>query len=128
MITKKGTITSAKMKDTVTVTVHRSVYHPLYKKSYKMSKKFLADSKEFPAAKVGDEVLIVECRPLSKRKRFKITEILKASAAVSEMGMEKGLDAVLNRKKDSSESSLPGAAPAGAKSGESSASSESSSK
>lgn len=85
MITKKGVITSAKMQGTVTVTVHRIVYHPLYKKGYTMSKKFLADSKEFPDARVGDEVVIVECRPLSKNKHFKLKEIVKKAAAVSEM-------------------------------------------
>jgi len=99
MITKKGVITSAKMQGTVTVTVHRAVYHPLYKKSYKMSKKFLADSKEYPDLVAGDEVVIVECRPMSKNKHFKIQEVTKKIARVSEMNAEKGLEGVIARKK-----------------------------
>lgn len=98
MITKRGTVTAAKMTNTVTVTVHRSVFHPLYKKQYRMSKKFLADTNG-QEVHVGDEVVITECRPLSKRKHFKVTEILKKAAQVSEMAMEGGLEGVMHRKK-----------------------------
>jgi small subunit ribosomal protein S17 len=86
MTTKTGTITSAgKMQDTVTVTVHMQVRHPLYKKSFRQSKKFLVDTKGVTDLGVGDEVIIVECRPLSKTKHFKIKEVLKRAARVSEM-------------------------------------------
>lgn len=86
MTTKTGTITSAgKMQDTVTVTVHMQVRHPLYKKSYRQSKKFLVDTKGVTDLGVGDEVIIKECRPLSKSKHFKIKEVLKRAARVSEM-------------------------------------------
>ncbi len=86
MTTKTGTITSAgKMQDTVTVTVHMQVRHPLYKKSFRQSKKFLADTKGVTDLGVGDEVIIEECRPLSKTKHFKIKEVLKRAARVSEM-------------------------------------------
>jgi small subunit ribosomal protein S17 len=86
MTTKTGTITSAgKMQDTVTVTVHMQVRHPLYKKSFRQSKKFLVDTKGVTDLGVGDEVIIEECRPLSKSKHFKIKEVLKRAARVSEM-------------------------------------------
>ncbi len=86
MTQKIGTITSAgKMQDTVTVTVHMQVRHPLYKKSFRTSKKFLVDTKGVSDLGVGDEVLIEECRPLSKTKHFKIKEVLKRAARVSEM-------------------------------------------
>ena len=75
MRTKRGIVTSAKMQDTVTVTVHTSKVHKLYKKRYRQSKNFLADSKGFDL-KEGDEVEIAECKPLSKRKRFKVTSVL----------------------------------------------------
>jgi small subunit ribosomal protein S17 len=89
MLTKKGIITSAgKMKDTVTVTVHQQVSHPLYKKSYRQSTKFLADTKGVTDLMAGDEVMIQECRPLSKRKHFKVTEVLKRAPRVSEMADE----------------------------------------
>lgn len=85
MRTKKGTITATKMQGTVTVTVHRELFHPVYKKRYRMSKKFLADTAGQTDLAVGDEVLITECRPRSKRKHFKLTEVLKRAPRVSEM-------------------------------------------
>jgi len=86
MTTKTGTITSAgKMQDTVTVIVHMQVRHPIYKKSFRQSKKFLVDTKGVEDLGVGDEVIIQECRPLSKTKHFKIKEVLKRAARVSEM-------------------------------------------
>lgn len=86
MTQKIGTITQAgKMQDTVTVTVHALVRHPLYKKSFRRSKKFLVDTKGVSDLGVGDEVVIEECRPLSKTKHFKIKEVLKRAARVSEM-------------------------------------------
>jgi len=62
-----------------------------------VSKKFLADSKGFDLA-IGDEVTITECRPMSKNKHFRITEILKAAPRLSILKEEAGLDAVLHRK------------------------------
>jgi small subunit ribosomal protein S17 len=98
MITKKGIVTSAKMTGTVTVTVHRHVFHPLYKKSYRMSKKFLADSRGQDIG-VGDEVLIVECRPLSKHKRFKVAEVLKRAPRVSDIQDEQAALKAIHREK-----------------------------
>lgn len=76
MKTKQGVVTSAKMQNTVSVTVHRQVMHPLYKKAFRRSSKFLADTNGH-TVKEGDTVLIEECRPLSKNKRFKVKEIIK---------------------------------------------------
>jgi small subunit ribosomal protein S17 len=98
MRTKQGTITSAKMTGTVTVTVHRSVFHPIYKKRYRMSKKFLADSRGIEDLGVGDLVEITECRPLSKRKCFKVTEVLKRVPRVSEMAEEASVQTALQSK------------------------------
>lgn len=75
MRTKKGIVTSAKMEKTVTVTVARSVVHPIYKKRFPVSKKFLADTNDLEV-KEGDVVRIGECRPLSKRKHFKVIEVV----------------------------------------------------
>lgn len=97
MLTKQGIITSAKTKDTVTVTVHQLVQHPLYKKSFKRSKKFLADSKSVEDIQVGDEVIIQECRPLSKRKHFKLLQVVKRAPRVSEIAEEKGLEEAMHR-------------------------------
>ena len=99
MITKKGTITSAKMTNTVTVTVHRQLFHPIYKKSYRLSKKFLADTNSLDLF-MGDEVIIQECRPLSKRKHFKVTQIVKAAPRVSEIREEKAVIKALGVKEE----------------------------
>ncbi|MSR86991.1 30S ribosomal protein S17 [Candidatus Peribacteria bacterium] len=111
MLTKVGTITAAKMTETVTVTVHRSVFHPLYRKRYRVSTKFLADSKGVPDLGVGDTVQITECRPLSKRKRFKVTEVIKRAARVSDMAEEAGLSDAMNKrqKKEKEDESVPSA-------------------
>lgn len=69
----EGKIVSNKMQKTVVVEVTRKTPHPLYKKLIKRSKKFLADSGE-QTYQVGQIVKIVETRPLSKTKRFKVME------------------------------------------------------
>ena len=106
MISKRGIVTAARMQNTVTVTVHRSVLHALYKKSYRSSKKFLADTAGQDLG-VGDEVVIVECRPLSKRKHFKVSEVLKRAPRVSEMTESKEVQEAMHRTKQTS--ATPGA-------------------
>lgn len=73
--TKVGVVVGKKMKKTVTVQVERQVRHPLYKKIVKRKKKFLAHD-EYEKCKVGDKVKIIETRPLSKRKRWSVKEIV----------------------------------------------------
>jgi small subunit ribosomal protein S17 len=87
MTTKQGIITAASMQRTVTVTTHRHEFHPIYKKRFRVSTKFLADTNGHDVG-VGDEVIITECRPLSARKRFRVTEVLKRAPRVSEMAEE----------------------------------------
>ena len=66
-----GIVISDKMQNTVVVKVERIKKHPKYKKRYKVSKKYKAhDEKE--EYKIGDRIIIEECRPLSKDKRWKI--------------------------------------------------------
>lgn len=72
---KIGMVINTKMKKTVTVLVERQVRHPLYKKVIKRKKKFLVHD-EYEKCKVGDVVKIIETRPLSKRKRWRIQEIV----------------------------------------------------
>ena len=90
MLQKRGIVTSAKMTGTVTVTVHRRKPHPLYRKSFRVSGKFLADPNGLEFG-VGDEVMITECRPLSKRKRFKVSDVLVRAERVGEVAEEAGL-------------------------------------
>ncbi len=71
---KVGIVASDKMMKTVTVRVDRLVKHPIYRKYVKKRKKFMAHD-DF-GAKVGDKVRIVETRPLSARKRWRVVEII----------------------------------------------------
>jgi small subunit ribosomal protein S17 len=68
---QQGTVVSDKMDKTVVVKVSRFVKHPLYGKFYKVSKKYKAHDAE-NKYKIGDEVEIVETRPISKDKKFKV--------------------------------------------------------
>lgn len=65
----QGVVVSDKSEKTVTVLVERRVMHPIYKKFVKQSKKYLAHD-EAERANVGDKVEIIECAPISKRKRW----------------------------------------------------------
>jgi small subunit ribosomal protein S17 len=69
--TLKGVIVSDKMDKTVVVSVSRFIKHPLYGKFYKVSKKYKAHDEE-NKYKTGDKVEIIETRPISKDKRFKV--------------------------------------------------------
>lgn len=72
----KGIVVSDKMDKTVVVKIDRIKVHPVYKKRYKVSKKYkVHDQKN--EAKVGDQVIFEECRPLSKDKRWRLIEIKK---------------------------------------------------
>jgi small subunit ribosomal protein S17 len=70
-----GTVSSAKANKTIIVTVHTRKTHPLYRKQYTVSKKFMAHD-EKNAAQAGDRVAIVETRPLSARKRYALDRII----------------------------------------------------
>ena len=71
-----GTVVSDKMKKTIVVRVERLTHHPLYKKTIKKHQKFKAHD-ENNSAKIGDRVKIIETRPLSKDKRWRLFEIIK---------------------------------------------------
>jgi small subunit ribosomal protein S17 len=73
--TKVGVVVSNKMQKTVVVAVENLVKHGMYQKYIKRTSKFLAHSEE-PGINVGDRVVIEETRPLSKRKRWNVREVL----------------------------------------------------
>jgi len=79
MRTKKGTVTSNKMDKTVVVEVRTYKNHPIYKKQYLTTKKFHAHDPE-NKHKVGDEIIIYETRPLSKKKRWTTVNPTKETA------------------------------------------------
>jgi len=70
-----GVVVSNKMQKTIVVRVDRILIHPKYKIKYKKSKKFMAHD-EHNVCQIGDKVRIIECRPLSKRKRWRLLEII----------------------------------------------------
>ena len=73
--TRVGTVVSDKMDKTIVVAVKDSVRHPLYKKILKRTVKFKAHD-EKNECRVGDRVRIMETRPLSKDKRWRLVEIV----------------------------------------------------
>lgn len=73
--TRVGVVTSNKMEKSISVSVERRLRHPIYGKFVKKSKKFMAHDEE-NSANIGDTVRIMEIRPLSKNKRWRLVEII----------------------------------------------------
>ena len=74
-----GSVVSAKMDKTITVSVERKIQHPLYGKFVKRSTKIQAHDAENQCS-VGDMVTIKQCKPLSKRKRFQLVDIVRKAS------------------------------------------------
>ncbi len=72
---REGLVVSDKMDKTVVVAVETRKVHPLYKKAIRVTKKYKAHD-ENNTCKIGDKVKIVETRPLSKEKSWRVTEII----------------------------------------------------
>ena len=77
-----GVVTSAKMEKTIVVKVTRLVQHKLYTRVIRVTKKFYAHDED-RKAHLGDTVKIVETRPLSKLKRWRLKEVLTRNASAS---------------------------------------------
>ncbi|MFA7419777.1 MAG: 30S ribosomal protein S17 [Melioribacteraceae bacterium] len=73
--TKIGSVISNKMQKSIVVAIERRVAHPIYKKYFKKTTKLMAHD-ENNECKVGDVVKIMEIRPLSKRKKWRLVEIV----------------------------------------------------
>lgn len=76
---KIGIVTSDKMMKTVVVRVDRQVKHPVYKRYVRKRSKFMAHN-EIEGVSTGDQVRIVETRPLSARKRWRVVEVLRKAS------------------------------------------------
>jgi small subunit ribosomal protein S17 len=72
---RTGVVTSNKMNKTITVAIERKIMHPLYGKYLKKTRKLMAHD-EKQEASIGDTVRIMETRPISKSKRWRLVEIL----------------------------------------------------
>jgi small subunit ribosomal protein S17 len=84
---RRGVVLSNRMQKTVVVSVERIVLHPKYKKYLKRRTKLKAHD-ETNACQVGDRVSIVESRPLSREKRWRVSKILERAVATG--GLEPG--------------------------------------
>jgi small subunit ribosomal protein S17 len=73
--TRIGVVVSNKMDKTITVAIERKVPHPIYKKYFKKTTKLMAHD-EKKECSLGDKVKIMETRPLSKNKRWRLVEIV----------------------------------------------------
>ncbi len=71
-----GVVVSNKMDKSIVVKIERKIKHPIYKKTIKRSKKYIAHDEQ-NECQIGDSVQIAECRPLSKRKRFRLFKRVK---------------------------------------------------
>lgn len=79
---KVGIVISNKMQKTIVVKIENRYPHPIYFKTIIKTKKYLAHD-ELEQCNIGDQVLVQECRPLSKRKRWKLIKIISKSSLIS---------------------------------------------
>ncbi len=80
--TLQGLVVSDKMDKTVVVEVERTVMHPLYQRYLRRRKKYHAHD-EANDCKVGDKVTITSCRPLSRTKRWRVSEVVRRAEVIS---------------------------------------------
>ena len=85
--TLTGIVTSDVADKTITVTVTSRETHPIYGKQYSVNRKYAAHD-EKNATKIGDKVTIIESRPISKRKKFTLLEIVEKSRGSIEINDE----------------------------------------
>lgn len=102
-----GTVTSDKTDKTIVITVRARRTHPLYKKQYTINTKFMAHD-EKNDARLGDLVTIIETRPLSARKRFRLERIIERGGVSFE---EADATADIPKEEPQAESPKPKASP-----------------
>ncbi|MCI0662489.1 MAG: 30S ribosomal protein S17 [Acidobacteria bacterium] len=76
---KVGIVTSDKMQKTIVVRVDRLVKHPVYKRYVRKRSKFMAHN-EIEGVSIGDQVRIIETRPYSARKRWRVAEVIRKAS------------------------------------------------
>nr|YP_010277169.1 ribosomal protein S17 [Thalassionema nitzschioides]UHY40692.1 ribosomal protein S17 [Thalassionema nitzschioides] len=77
-----GVVISTKMQKTIVVKIENKYLHPIYSKTMLKTKKYLAHD-DLEQCNIGDQVLVQECRPLSKRKRWKLVKIILKSSLIT---------------------------------------------
>jgi len=94
----EGLVVSDKMDKTIVVKVESRQKHPLYGKTISKNKRFKAHDEKNECIE-GDLVRIIECRPYSKYKKFRLVSILKRAERVEIVGIEADVQSVLKREK-----------------------------
>lgn len=90
-----GRVVSTKSKNTATVLVERVAMHPLYKKTFTRSKRYLVDDKI--GVKDGDIVEIIKCKPVSKNKHWMISKVIgKNLTEIAEAELKRGAEEVIS--------------------------------
>ena len=79
---KVGIVISDKMQKTIVVKVENRYSHPIYSKTMIKTKKYLVHD-ETNECNIGDQVLVQECRPLSRRKRWTLAKVISKSSLIS---------------------------------------------
>jgi small subunit ribosomal protein S17 len=79
-----GIVVSTKMQKTIVVKIENRYSHPIYSKTMLKTKKYLVHD-EMGECNIGDQVLVQESRPLSKRKRWKLAKIISKSSLISQI-------------------------------------------
>ena len=82
-----GTVVSDKADKTIVLSITERHTHPIYKKQFSRTKKYIAHD-EKNEARVGDKVEVVETRPISARKRLKLTRIIETAAITADQTVE----------------------------------------
>jgi small subunit ribosomal protein S17 len=82
-----GRVVSNKMNKSVTVAIERLVKHPVYGKYIRRTSKLVAHDED-NTCREGDTVAIVECRPISRRKSWRVVEVLNSPAAAAEAAVQ----------------------------------------
>jgi small subunit ribosomal protein S17 len=77
-----GIVISNKMQKTIVVKVENRYSHPIYSKTVVQTKKYFAHD-ALEECNIGDQVLVEECRPLSRKKRWKLVQIISKSSLLS---------------------------------------------
>jgi small subunit ribosomal protein S17 len=89
---RNGVVISDRMQKTVVVSLERTVMHPKYKKILRRRTKVKAHD-ESNQCHIGDRVVIVECRPLSRDKRWRVSKVLERARTIDAVQVQRASDA-----------------------------------
>jgi len=103
----EGIVVSDKMDKTIVVKVEMKRKHPLYGKTISKNKRYKAHDENNLCAE-GDLVRVIECRPISKDKKFRLTKIVKKAERIEKDSIDSEVESVLKREKHVPQVSVEG--------------------